>query len=139
MSESTLINKKHGFTQVENCILRSSVISQSAKLVYADLISYDFNNKGVFPGQDRMAWDLNMSLRTVIRAIKELESWGLIKVDRRGLNKPNYYIIEEVPQVLKDMYNFTQLEWKIQKDMTREQRRVRRKVVEKLWTEFGWI
>ncbi len=137
--EHKIFNKKHGFTQIENCILRSSVLSQSAKLVYADLVSYDFNSKGVFPGQDRMAWDLRMSLRTIIRAIKELESWGLITVERRGRNKPNFYIIEEVPQKLKDMFNFTQLEWKIQKDMSPEQRAERNKVVKKQWKEFGWI
>lgn len=80
-----------GFTQVPNAILRATGISQGAKLVYAMLLSYAWNNHYCFPGQDRLADDLSISRRSVNTHIKELEAKRFIKVTRKGLGKPNTY------------------------------------------------
>ena len=82
-----------GFTQVPNAILRSANLTPSAKLTYAMLLSYAWQNDYCFPGQERLAKDMGAGKRSVIRYIEELESKGFIKVTKRGLGKPNLYEI----------------------------------------------
>ena len=83
-----------GFTQVPNAILKSTEITPPAKLTYAMLLSYAWQNDSCFPGQDRLAKDMGAGKRSVVRYIEELERLGFIKVKRRGLGKPNIYEID---------------------------------------------
>lgn len=80
-----------GFTQVPNVVLKDKGISFAGKLTYAMLLSYHWYNRDVFPGQDRLANDLGVSMRTVNRAIRELVRVGYLKVKRIGLGKTNRY------------------------------------------------
>ena len=82
-----------GFTQVPNAILRSDKLSPAAKLTYAMLLSYAWQNDYCFPGQERLADDMGSRKRSVVRYIDELEKQGFIKIKRRGLGKPNIYEI----------------------------------------------
>jgi hypothetical protein len=82
-----------GFTQVPNCIINSQDLSASAKLVYAKLLSYAWYNDQVYPGQERMATDIGMGLRTVNGAVAELQKQGYLEVQRRGLGLTNIYIL----------------------------------------------
>ena len=80
-----------GFTQVPNFVLERDDISSTAKLAYTMLLKYAWSNKQCFPGQERLALDMGVGLRSITRAIKELKETGLINIIQRGLGKPNIY------------------------------------------------
>ncbi|MBD3663790.1 helix-turn-helix domain-containing protein [Sulfitobacter aestuariivivens] len=82
-----------GFTQVPNAILKTPKLTSHAKLTYAMLLSYAWQNDHCFPGQERLAKDLGAGKRSVVRYIDELQTKGYIKVKKRGLGKPNLYEI----------------------------------------------
>ena len=82
-----------GFTQLPNCVLNDTKISLSAKVIYAKLLSYAWNNNYVFPGQERMAVEIGAGKRTVVRAVAELERVGYLEVQRRGLGLTNRYVL----------------------------------------------
>ena len=60
-----------GFTQVPNFILRSKDLSVGAKLTYAMLLSYAWQNDYCFPGQETLAEDIGVSRRSIVSFIKE--------------------------------------------------------------------
>jgi len=82
---------RFGFTQVPNFLLKSDSISAGAKLAYAMLLHYAWQNDFCFPGQDRLAKDMGSGKRSVIRFMAELERVGFIAVKRRGLGQTNLY------------------------------------------------
>lgn len=83
-----------GFTKVPNALLRSSKLSPAAKLTYAMLLSYAWQNDFCFPGQERLAADIGVSDRSVRTYLKELEAKGLLKIKQQGLQKPNLYYLD---------------------------------------------
>ncbi len=87
---------RHGFTQIPNFILRNPDVSSAAKTVYSLLLSYAWGNNCCFPGQERLAEHAGLSKRTVVTVMAELETVGLIEVERRGLGKTNFYTIKFV-------------------------------------------
>jgi hypothetical protein len=86
----------HGFTQLPNFILRDPKLSIGAKTTYALFLSYAWHNDLCFPGQDRLAKDIGMSIGSVNAFVKELEASGLIEIARRGQGKTNLYTINFV-------------------------------------------
>jgi len=86
-------NLKGGFVQLPRLVLRAKNLSVKAKLIYGMLLDYAWHDDHVFPGQDRMADDLDVSLDSVQRALQELKVCYLIDYKRQGLNLPNIYFI----------------------------------------------
>ena len=84
---------RYGFTQLPNFILRNPDLSIGAKTTYALFLSYAWHNNFCFPGQDKLAKDIGMSIGSVNAFIKELEAAGLIEITRRGQGKTNLYTI----------------------------------------------
>src|SRR6202162_4035739 len=82
---------RHGFTQVPNFILTKKDISVGAKLAYAMLLKYAWNNDACFPGQVKLAEDMGAGERSVRTYLKELESAMLLEITQRGLGKTNLY------------------------------------------------
>ena len=80
-----------GFTQVPNHVLDNAKLSPGAKLTYAMLLKYAWQNDYCFPGQERLAKDIGGVQRSVVRYIQELERTGFIKITRRGQGKSNIY------------------------------------------------
>ena len=60
----------------------------------AMFLSYAWHNDSCFPGQERLAEDMGMSVSRVNEFIKGLESAGLIEIIRRGQGKTNIYKIK---------------------------------------------
>lgn len=85
-----------GFTQIPNVLLRTSKLSSTTKLIYAQLLSYAWNNNMCFPGQERLAEDCGTSLATITRSIRELVEQGWLEVQRRGQGKTNLYVLKFV-------------------------------------------
>src|SRR2546423_5554825 len=79
---------ERGYTQVPNALLKHKTLSQGAKLTYAMLLSYAWQNDHCFPGQDRLAADLGGTDRSVRTYLKELATERLIAIHQRGLGKP---------------------------------------------------
>jgi len=88
-----IISTGGGFTQVPNFILVSKQVSVGAKLAYAMLLKYAWQNEFCFPGQERLAEDMGAGKRSVVRWIKELEEADFLTVERRGLGRPNRYVL----------------------------------------------
>ncbi|MGD9670790.1 MAG: helix-turn-helix domain-containing protein [Hyphomicrobiaceae bacterium] len=82
-----------GFTQVPNVILKSADLSVGAKLAYAMLLSYAWQNDHCFPGQETLAEDMGVSKRSVVSFIKELTKSGHVTVKRQGLGHVNVYTL----------------------------------------------
>jgi hypothetical protein len=82
---------RHGFTQVPNFILTKSDISVGAKLSYAMLLKYAWDNDACFPGQAKLAVDMGAAERSIRTYLKELEAAGLLEIKQRGLGKTNLY------------------------------------------------
>ena len=89
---------QHGFTQVPNFLFKNSGLSMGAIVVYSKFLSYAWSNDYCFPGQQRLADDLDMGLGSINRFIKELEQRALITIERRGQGKTNIYKIAFVVQ-----------------------------------------
>src|ERR1700690_2967996 len=82
-----------GFTQVPNVVLKHSAISFGAKVAYGVLLSYAWSDDFCFPAQDRLAKDLNCSVRQVQPLLNELKDQSFITWKQQGLNKPNIYYL----------------------------------------------
>lgn len=82
---------RHGFTQVPNFILTNERISVGAKLAYAMLLKYAWQDDACFPGQTKLAEDMGSGERSVRRYLDELEKGGLLEIVQRGLGKTNLY------------------------------------------------
>ncbi len=82
-----------GFTQVPNFLLRDPHLSIGAKLTYAMFLSYAWHNDRCFPGQERLAADMGMSVPSVSNFIAELGQRGFVTIRRRGQGKTNLYTV----------------------------------------------
>lgn len=83
-----------GYTIIPNYVLTRDKLSAYAKLVYAMLLSYAWGDKNAsFPGQGRLATDCGVSLRTVVRAVQELEEQRFVTIVRRGRGLTNIYVL----------------------------------------------
>lgn len=80
-----------GFTQVPNHILDNGTLSPGAKLTYAMLLKYAWQNDYCFPGQERLAKDMGVTDRSVRTYLQELEKADFVAIKQRGLGKPNLY------------------------------------------------
>jgi hypothetical protein len=84
-------NLRFGFAQVPRPILRAKNLSPKAKLVYSLLLDYAWFEDYVFPSQETMAKELDISINTVQRALDELRAYRLIDWKQQGQNLPNVY------------------------------------------------
>ena len=82
-----------GYTRVPNHVLTSSEVSPGAKLVYAMLLRYAWQNDSCFPGQERLAKDMGASERSIRTYLKDLEQQSFIEVRRRGQGRSNLYTL----------------------------------------------
>jgi hypothetical protein len=82
---------RYGFTQVPNFILTKKELSVGAKLAYAMLLKYAWQDDACFPGQVTLAKDMGAAERSVRTYLKELETAALLQIEQRGLGKTNLY------------------------------------------------
>ena len=89
-----MIIKKY-FVQIPHSLIREKKISDGAFRTLLDLMSYRNGNNLVFPSQKRIAKDLDISIRTVITHLKELNELGIVSWQKTGYAKPNLYSIND--------------------------------------------
>ena len=85
-----------GFTIIPNIVFKRPDLSAYGKLIYMALLSYAWQQDSCFPGQERLATELGLSVRTVRRAIRELQDCGLLRVTQRGQGKTNVYTLTKL-------------------------------------------
>jgi DNA-binding MarR family transcriptional regulator len=91
---------KHGFTQLPNYVLKNPKLSFGARLTYAVLLSYAWQEEFCFPAQEKLAEDLGVSRQSINKFLNELKAAKLVDWKRQGLNRPNIYRILDVNQSL---------------------------------------
>ncbi len=88
---------KRGFTIVPNLLFALKGLSHGARLTYVLLLKYAWREGACYPGLARLAAELEVERKSVIRYTKELARRGLITVKRRGLSLTNVYYINRLP------------------------------------------
>ena len=86
-------NLTGGFTQMPDAVRTDRRLGTSAKVVYEHLLGYMWQKEWCWPGQKRMAAELGISRRTIIRACQELYERGYIDKWRRGQGLTNFYFV----------------------------------------------
>ncbi len=82
-----------GFTQIPNRVLHARNLSRDAKLLYAFLLRYAWQQGRCFPGYAQLCADMGASPSIVRKYMQELEAVGLLVQKRRGLGKTNLYTL----------------------------------------------
>lgn len=91
------MSNTNGFTVISNDVIQNKNISVGAKSLYFLLSSYCFaDKKECFPSQKTLAEQLNKSVRTIQRWLKELEENGLIQIKNRGYLTNLYTILKKI-------------------------------------------
>lgn len=93
VAASARLKHQYNFTRVPNEIIDHPMISSTAKMIWIKLWSYCYkrNESSAFPGMETIADSLNCSVKTIYSHRRQLEEWGLLKVEHRGLAKTNLY------------------------------------------------
>ena len=114
---------KRGFTQIPNYVLRDIVLSAGARLTFAMLLSYAWQEDSCFPGQERLATDIGVSTRMVRMYLAELRDRGYIDWNQQGLNKTNiYYILDFHPRQVKSEADRKQVSGQDRKQISGQER-----------------
>lgn len=90
-----------GFAAVPYAVLRDTRLTTGARLCYAVLLSYAWQEGATFAGQAKMASDIGVSERQVRTYLYELQEFGYVLIEHRGLNRPNVYRILDVRTKLR--------------------------------------
>ena len=86
----------HGFVQLPKLVLYARNLSRDAKLLYAVLLGYAWQEKRCFPGYGRLCDDMDASENMVRKYMRELESAHLLSQRRRGQGRTNLYILHDL-------------------------------------------
>lgn len=101
-----------------NAVLHHSKAQGTTKLVLAAIASFhdDLGDNGAYPSQELLASMANCSVRTVHRAIRELEELGELEtLLHRGTGKTfsrqtnRYFIVLDCPETCDGTYNHKDL------------------------------
>ena len=84
---------KHGFIQLPKVLLYARNLSRDAKLLYAILLGYAWQEQRCWPGYARLCDDMGASENMVRKYMRELEEIGLLRQRRRGQGRPNLYTL----------------------------------------------
>lgn len=90
-----------GFAAVPYLVLRDTRLSAGARLSYAVLLMYAWQEGSCFPGQARMAKDLGVSERHLRRFLTELRAAGYVSWQKLLAGGTNTYILHDVTTKLK--------------------------------------
>jgi len=86
----------YGFIQLPKQILWAGNLSRDAKILYAVLLGYAWEQQQCFPGYARLCADLGASENMVRKYMRELEAVDLLSQRRRGLGKTNIYLLHDL-------------------------------------------
>jgi len=87
---------RYGFIQLPRQVLLARNLSHSAKLLYAVLLNYAWQDGACFPGYSRLEEDMQAQQKMIRRNMRELEAVGLVSQKRRGQGKTNIYTLHDL-------------------------------------------
>jgi biotin operon repressor len=91
---------EHGYGIVAKDVLKDRGLSVVSKAIYSYLCSYANNENKAFPSVEHIAFDLDVSVKSVYKYIRELREYGCITVTQErnedGKFSRNIYTIELV-------------------------------------------
>lgn len=88
--------EQEGYVQLPRVVLYNRDLSHGAKLLYAALRGFAWQDESCWPGQERLAESLGVTVKTVQRWIGELSDAGLVRIERRGLARTNRYVLPQL-------------------------------------------
>ena len=86
-----------GFVLLPRTLLHAPGLSRDAKLLYAVLLSYAWQQGSCFPGYERLQVDLQCSVNSVTKWMQELQGARLVSRRRRGQGKTTLYTLHDPP------------------------------------------
>jgi len=93
---------RSGFAAFPYLVMRDKQLSPGARLTYAFLLMYAWQEGSCFPGQARLAKDIGVSERHLQRYLYELRDSKYIQIERADKRFNNTYIIlDKKPTKLK--------------------------------------
>lgn len=96
-------NLTENFTKLPNQLLRLKGLSMTAKVIWGVLSRLSGGKTYCFPKIDTLAEELDLERKTVMSAINDLVTSGLLQRVRRGMGKSNvYHFLDHV--VFSDLY-----------------------------------
>ena len=93
IEDQTLV---YGFIQLPKQILWARNLSRDAKMLYAILLGYAWQESRCFPGYARLCQDMGASENFVRKCMRELQETNLLKQKRRGLGLTNIYTLTDL-------------------------------------------
>jgi transposase-like protein len=102
-----------GFVQLPKAVLYARHLSRDAKLLYAVLLGYAWQEHRCFPGYRRLCADLDACENAVRKWMRELEDAHLISQRRRGQGRTNLYLFHDLSTAtieVQDQHNRTVVE-----------------------------
>lgn len=89
-------------------------LTSSEKLVIQEILEYDFSGKNGYshPSQAKIASDLNLSVDTVKRAVRQAKNMGLFHVQQIRTGNAIYHIdYKTLDKLNREWDKFAALEW----------------------------
>ena len=86
----------HGFVLLPKLVLYARNLSRDAKLLYAVLLGYAWQEQRCWPGYTRLCADLDASENAVRKWMRELEAVHILSQRRRGLGLSNLYTLHDL-------------------------------------------
>ena len=90
-----------GFAALPYLVLRDVRLSVGARLAYAVLLMYAWQEGSCFPGQERMARDMGVSARHLRRFLAELRDAGYVSWRKTMPWGTNTYVLHDVKTKLQ--------------------------------------
>lgn len=84
---------RSGFAAFPYLVMEDKSLSVGARLTYAFLLKYAWQEGSCFAGQKRMAGEMGISERHLRRFLDELKAMKYIKVERKDKRYNNTYIL----------------------------------------------
>lgn len=82
-----------GFAAFPYLVMKDKHLTIGARLTYAFLLMYGWQENSCFAGQKRIGEDIGLSDRQVQRYLYELRDQGYIRIERRDKRYNNTYLI----------------------------------------------
>ena len=99
-----------GFAAFPYQVMKDKALSTGARLAYAFLLMYGWQEGSSFAGQEKMAEDMGISRAQVQRYLYELRDVGYIRVERQDKRFNNTYtVLDKVMSKLKTKRNVDKL------------------------------
>lgn len=93
-----------GFAQLPRVVIRAGKrISPMAKITFATLLDYAWQDGFCFPAQERLARDIGTNEKSIRKYLAELKDLKMIEVKKQGRGLHNIYYINDEAPVLKEV------------------------------------